>query len=125
MKLDDEFKRTTNQEFKEGDYVFRKIFVRVVIIVLLLIVIIGGISFGYKKLYVDANREIFKHSVTYTETAAQFLSKEYREYNSAESDADRNAIMQYVAERYPNLNANEIENLELRSFYNKCLKGVK
>ena len=46
MKLDDEFKRTTNQEFKEGDYVFRKIFVRVVIIVLLLIVIIGGIRSG-------------------------------------------------------------------------------
>lgn len=123
MRLDGEFKRTTDREFKEGDYVFRKFFNRGVIIVVLLVIICGAIGFGYKKFAVDANREIFKHSITYTETAAQFLAKEYQEYNKADNDADRNTIMQYVADRYPNLDTDEIENRDLRNFYNQCLRG--
>lgn len=123
MRLNDEFKRTTDREFKEGDYVFRKVFNRGVIIIVLLVIIFGAIGFGYKKFAVDANREIFKHSTTYTETAAQFLAKEYQEYNKADNDADRNTIMQYVADRYPNLDTDEIENRDLRNFYNQCLRG--
>ena len=123
MKLDDEFKRNIDKGFKEGDYVAKKIFKRGVIVFLLLFLIFTTAGLVYKKVYVDANREIFKHSIAYTETAAQFLAKEYQEYNSANNDADRNTIMQYVINRYPNLDANEIENRELRDFYNMCLKG--
>ena len=35
MKLDEDFKDEVNRQFKEGDYIFRKGFTRVVIIVLI------------------------------------------------------------------------------------------
>lgn len=125
MRLNDEFKQSTDRDFKEGDYIGRKIFNRVVIVIVSLVIIFGAIGFGYKKIAVDANREIFKHSIAYTETAAQFLAKEYQEYNKADNDTDRNTIMQYVANRYPNLNSDEIENRDLRNFYNQCIGGNK
>lgn len=123
MRLDNNFKRDIDREFKEGDYIAKKSITRGVIIVVLLIVIFSAIGFGYKRFAVDANREIFKHSIAYTETAANFLAKEYQEYNKAETAVEKTAIMQYVVNRYPNLDMNEIENSELRSFYKKCLHG--
>ena len=89
--------------------------------IVLVVVLFGALGLGYKKVYVDANREIFKHSIAYTEEAAQFITKEYREYNSTDDTAERKAIMQYVADRYPNLDMNEIENADLKAFYRKCL----
>lgn len=123
MKLDNDFRRDVDREFKEGDYIGRKIFNRGVLIVVLLVVIFGAIGFGYKKIAVDANREIFKHSTTYTETAANFLAKAYREYNQAETDVEKSAIMEYVVDRYPNLDLEDIENNDLKSFYRQCLRG--
>lgn len=123
MRLDNGFKKDIDREFKEGDYVARKFFNRGVVLVVLLVIIFAAIGFGYKKFAVDANREIFKHSIAYTETAANFLAKEYQEYNKAETDVEKTAIMQYVINRYPNLDMDEIENKELRLFYRKCLHG--
>lgn len=123
MRLDNEFKKDIDREFKEGDYIAKKSLTRGALLVVILVIFFGAIGFGYKKIAVDANREIFKHSVAYTETAANFLAKEYREYNQAETDVERTAIMQYVANRYPNLDTDEIENSDLRSFYKKCLYG--
>ena len=77
MKLDKDFKKNIDREFQEGDYVGKKLFNRGVLVVVLLVVIFGAIGFGYKRIAVDANREIFKHSTTYTETAANFLAKEW------------------------------------------------
>lgn len=123
MRLDNEFKKDIDREFKEGDYIAKKSLARGVLLVVILVIFFGAIGFGYKKIAVDANREIFKHSVAYTETAANFLAKEYREYNQAETDVEKTAIMQYVTKRYPNLDTDEIENSDLRSFYKKCLYG--
>ncbi len=123
MKLDNDFRQDVDRDFKEGDYVGRKVFNRVVLIVLLSVVIFGAIGFGYKRFAVDANREIFKHSTAYTETAANFLAKEYREYNQAETDVEKSAIMEYVIDRYPNLDLGDIENSDLKSFYRQCLNG--
>ena len=123
MKLDNDFKRDVDQQFKEGDYIFRKGFNRAVVIIVLVVVLFGALGLGYKKVYVDANREIFKHSIAYTEEAAQFITKEYREYNSTDDTADRKSIIQYVADRYPNLDMNEIENADLKAFYRKCSAG--
>lgn len=123
MRDYNEFKKETNRQFKEGDYFLKKAFVRGIIILVLIVAILGALGLGYKKLYIDANRQIFKHSITYTESAAQFLAKEYREYQEADNEADRNAIMQYVVNRYPNLSLSEIENREFRNFYSQCIKG--
>ncbi len=123
MRVDNDFKRDIDREFREADYVGKKVFGRGVVLVVLLVVIFGGIGFAYKKVAVDANRQIFKHSVAYTETAASFLAKEYKEYNKAETDVERTAIMQYVVDRYPNLDLGDIENSDLKSFYRECLRG--
>lgn len=123
MRLDNEFKKDIDREFKEGDYIARKSLTRGALLVVILVVFFGVIGFGYKKIAVDANREIFKHSVAYTETAANFIAKAYREYNQAETDVEKKTIMEYVAQRYPNLDSSEIEDREIRAFYNDCLRG--
>ena len=122
-KLDKEFKNEVNQVFRESDYIGRKVFLRVLAIVLIigLLSAIGGVF--YKEWKTDKNRDIFKNSVTYTESAASFLADSYREYNEVETDAEKNAIMQYVVMRYPNLNMDDIDNVTLRQFYHKCLIG--
>lgn len=96
-----------------------------IIAVVLFIVFCLGIGFGVKKFSVNADREIFKDSIAYTETAAAFLVDSYQEYNKAETDVERTAIMEYVAKRYPNLDSDEIEDRDIRLFYKDCLKGVK
>ncbi|MCI8345888.1 MAG: hypothetical protein HFJ42_08115 [Clostridia bacterium] len=123
MRVNKEFKANVDEDFREADYVGRKVFGRCILIVVLLVIIFGGIGLAYKRVYVDANREIFKHSVAYTETAASFLAKEYQEYNKAETDVEKTAIMQYVVDRYPNLDLGDIENSDLKSFYRECLRG--
>ena len=70
----------------------------------------------------DADREVFKESTTYNEAAASFLADAYRDYNKAETDKDRETIMQYVVMRYPNLNYNNIDNQTLRDFYRTCIE---
>lgn len=123
MKLGDGFKRNVDRQFQEGDYILKKGFGRAVVIIALVVILFGALGLGYKKVYVDANREIFKHSIAYTEEAAQFIAKEYREYNATDDTTDKKAIMQYVANRYPNLSLDDIENKDLKDFYRKCLAG--
>ena len=123
MKLDKDYKNDIDTSFKESDYIGEKLIVRIVIIAILLVVFFAAIGFVYHKITVDANRDIFKHSSTFTETAVAFLAKEYREYNLADTEDSRKAIMAYVVNRYPNLDLNLIENDDLKSFYKQCLRG--
>lgn len=122
-KLNNDFRQEVNESFREVDYVGRKIGFRILIIILIISILgaIGG--YGYKKWTVEKERDIFKSSVAYTESAAAFLADSYQEYNNAETTAEKTAIMQYVIMRYPNLDTNEIDNATLRQFYNKCLIG--
>lgn len=122
-KLDKKFKDEVNQDFREFDYVSRKAILRVLVIVLIIGVLSTVGSVLYKEWKTDKNRDIFKNSVTYTESVASFLADSYKEYNEAETDAGKNAIMQYVIMRYPNLDMDSIDNTTLRQFYNKCLIG--
>lgn len=122
-KLDNKFRQEVDDNFKEIDYVSKKLGFRIFIIALIILIIgaIGG--YGYKKLTVEKDRDIFKSSVTYTESASAFLADRYQEYSKAETPAEKTAIMQYVIMRYPNLDTDEIDNSVLRQFYNKCLIG--
>lgn len=126
-KLDKEFKRDVDNEFREGDYVCRKIGVRVFVTVAIVAVLggLGGVAYTktIKKAQVNVEREVFKESVAYTEQAASFLAKSYKEYNSAEADEDKKAIMEYVVMRYPNLDTDSIDNSTLKQFYIKCLNN--
>lgn len=126
-KLDKEFKRDVDNEFREGDYVCRKIGVRIFATVVIVAVLggLGGVAYTktIKKAQVNVEREVFKENVAYTEQAASFLAKSYKEYNSAEADGDKKAIMEYVIMRYPNLDTDSIDNSTLKQFYIKCLNN--
>lgn len=86
----------------------------------LLIVLLLVVGFGLKLFSVNSDRYVFKHSVTYTEEEAQFLSKSYKEYNETNSKEEKKAIKEYVIMRYPNISIDSIENMKLRNFYNEC-----
>lgn len=94
---------------------------------LAVVIIVGGTYTAIKwdmivgKWQTEADREVFKQTTTYSEAAASFLADSYKQYNDAETDADKNTIMEYVVMRYPNLDMDSIDNVTLRRFYNQCL----
>lgn len=86
---------------------------------------IGGVGYTLTigKWQKNAEREVFKSSTAYTEQAANFLAKSYKEYSDAETETDKNTIMEYVIMRYPNLDTDSIDNSTLKQFYIKCLNN--
>lgn len=126
-KLDKEFKNEVNNEFREMDYVGRKVGTRILIAILVLVILggIGGVGYTLTigRWQKNAEREVFKEGVAYTEQAASFLAKSYKEYSDAESDTEKNTIMEYVIMRYPNLDTDSIDNSTLKQFYIKCLNN--
>lgn len=101
----------------------RNILLAIVVAVILIAGTYTAIQWGATvgKWEKDAKRDVFKHTTNYSEEAASFLADSYKQYNDAESEADKNAIIEYVIMRYPNLDADSIENDTLRRFYNQCL----
>lgn len=121
------FKEDFDKEFNNGTYAARKTGVAVLLAVVIIIMLGGIIGVGYTstigKAQKNAEREVFKDSVAYTEQAASFLAKSYKEYNDAESDKDKDAVMEYVIMRYPNIDTDSIDNDTLKQFYMKCLEN--
>ena len=99
----------------------------VLLALLVVVIVVGGTYTAIKwdmivdKWQTEADREVFKQTTTYSEAAASFLADSYKQYNDAETDADKNTIMEYVVMRYPNLDTDSIDNSKLRQFYNQCL----
>lgn len=118
--MNKERKNEINEEFKEADYIGRKVGIRVAFIIIV-ICIIGGIGGKiYKEWSVGKDREIFKQSVTYNESAATFLADSYKQYNEAQTKDEKEAIKNYVIMRYPDLDLSNIDNTKLKAFYNEC-----
>ena len=118
-------KKTTkeiNEEFSILDYISHKIMVRAIFVFVIFSVLFGFGAMQYKKYKTEKERDIFKQSTSYNESAASFIADAYVQYNDAESEEDQLAIMEYVRMRYPNLDATHIENATLRQFYNKCIE---
>lgn len=126
-KLDKDFKNEFDNELREGTYVTRKIGIRILIAIAVVVVLSGIGKVRYTltvgKWQKNAEREVFKDSVAYTEQAASFLAKSYKEYSDAETETDKNTIMEYVILRYPNLDTDSIDNSTLKQFYIKCLNN--
>ena len=125
--INDFNKNEFNNDLKNADYVTRKIGIRILAIIVLLTIVGGAGGVIYTKTIgkaqKNAEREVFKESVAYTEQAASFLAKSYKEYNDAETKADKKTIMEYVIMRYPNLDTDSIDNDKLKQFYIKCLNN--
>ena len=126
-KIDKKFKEEFDNELREGTYVTRKIGVRILAGIAIVAVLggVGGVAYTrtIEKAQKNAEREVFKSTVAYTEQASSFLAKSYKEYNDAKTDADKKAIMEYVIMRYPNLDTDFIDNSTLKQFYIKCLNN--
>lgn len=122
-RLDKDFKKEVNKVVSEGSYLFLKVGIRILLVVGILATLIVFGKVMLKKFTVEKEREIFKQSVTYTENAASFLADSYKQYKEAETESEKNTIMEYVVMRYPNLDVDEIDNEELKNFYNKCVIG--
>lgn len=120
--MNKEIRKEINEEFSIFDYVSRKIMMRTIIVIIIfgVLFVVGGMQ--YKKYKTEKEREIFKQSTSYNESAASFIADTYVQYNDAESEEEQLAIMEYVRMRYPNLDATHIENATLRQFYNKCIE---
>ena len=99
----------------------------VLLALLAVVIVVGGTYTAIKwdmivdKWQTEADREVFKQTTTYSEAAASFLADSYKQYNDADTEADKNTIMEYVVMRYPNLDTDSIDNSKLRQFYNQCL----
>lgn len=126
-KLDKEFKQDVDKEVREGTYIVRKVGTKILIAIAVLAILggIGGVGYTLTigKWQKNAEREVFKRSTAYTEQAANFLAKSYKEYSDAETETDKNTIMEYVIMRYPNLDTDSIDNSTLKQFYIKCLNN--
>ena len=99
----------------------------ILLALLAVVIVVGGTYTAIQwdaivgKWQTEADREVFKQTTTYSEVAASFLADSYKQYNDAETDTDKNTIMEYVVMRYPNLDIDSIDNATLRQFYNQCL----
>lgn len=126
-KIAKEFKQDVDKEVREGTYIVRKVGSKILIAIAVLSILggIGGVGYTLTigKWQKNAEKEVFKSSTAYTEQAASFLAKSYKEYNEAESDTEKNTIMEYVILRYPNLDTDSIDNSTLKQFYIKCLNN--
>ena len=126
-KLDKEFKQDVDKEVREGIYIVRKVGTKILIAIAVLAILggIGGVGYTLtiSKWQKNAEREVFKSSTAHTEQAANFLAKSYKEYSDAETETDKNTIMEYVIMRYPNLDTDSIDNSTLKQFYIKCLNN--
>lgn len=123
LKEFDEFKHELDVAEHIGSHLIQRYLLKTIIV----LIIVGAVGFGAtfmkKKAIKDAEREIFKSTVTYTESAASFLADSYKQYCNAKDDTEKKAIMEYVSMRYPNLDTDCIQNDQLRIFYNKCIGG--
>lgn len=126
-KLNKEFKQDVDKELRDGTYIVHKIGTKILITIATLSILggIGGVGYTLTigKWQKNAEREVFKSSTAYTEQAANFLAKSYKEYSDAETETDKNTIMEYVIMRYPNLDTDSIDNSTLKQFYIKCLNN--
>jgi len=127
VRKKNEFQEEVDTNFREAGYVGRRFGFWFFIVVVIVVIVVGLIGVGYtytiQKAQTNAEREVFKNTVAYTEQMSSFLAKSYKEYNDAETDSDKSAIMEYVVMRYPNIDTNSIDNATLKIFYTQCLKG--
>ena len=127
MRVDKEFKQEFNQEMANVNYVGMKVGVKILIVIVILTILGGVGTVAYTrtigKAQKNAEREVFKSTVAYTEQMASFLAKSYKEYNDTDDKAEQSTIMEYVIMRYPNIDTDSIDNATLKQFYTKCLNN--
>lgn len=121
--IDKDVKREIDEGISTGWYAAKKILVRIVVAVLVLSVISVAGNFAYSYWETNADRVIFKQSVTYNEGMLDDLAKYKYELESAEDDVEKSAIAQLVNSRFANFDESKIENESLKNFLRDCRNG--
>lgn len=119
MKADKDFKKEFDQGFANASYAGRK-FILCGIIIILICSIIG---FGYRYVSTNADRVIFKQSITYNEGKLDNLAKYQLEMSQAKNPEEKAAIQEYVNSVYSNFDESKIENQSLKQFLIDCRNG--
>lgn len=121
--IDKDTKREICADISTGWYVARKVLVRIVAVVLVLSAVGAACNFAYSYWKTNADRVIFKQSVTYNEGILDDLAKYKYELESAEDDVEKSAIAQLVNSRFANFDESKIESYDLRKFLEDCRNG--
>lgn len=120
MKIDKEFKHDVDTGISEGWYVAKKFFAKIAIVVVVATIFFGVIGFAYKMAATNADRVIFKQSVTYNEGMLDDLAKYQYEYNSTDDETEKKAIATLVRNRFANFDKSKIENHDILKFLEEC-----
>lgn len=120
MRPDKDFKDEFNQEFANGNYVTKKIGGKVGIIILIVVIVATVGGFGLKMFNTNADRVVFKQSITYNEGVTDDLAKYKLEMIRSDDDVEKNAIAEMVNSRFANYDESKIENYDLREFLQNC-----
>lgn len=121
--IDKDTKREICADISTGWYVARKVLVRIVAVVLVLSAVGAACNFAYSYWKTNADRVIFKQSVTYNEGMLDDLAKYRFQMETAEDDVEKAAIAQIVNNRFANFDENKIESYDLRKFLEDCRNG--
>ena len=73
----------------------------------------------FKMRYTNADREVFKQSVTYNEGMLDDIAKYHYEYTQAD-EVGKKAIASLVRSRFANFDKSKIENIDLIKFLEEC-----
>lgn len=98
---------------------------KVVTTALVSVALISSIYFApniyqhFKMRYTNADREVFKQSVTYNEGMLDDLAKYQYEYMQAD-EVEKKAIASLVRSRFANFDKSKIENTDLIKFMEEC-----
>jgi len=120
MKADKEFRTEFDGEYANVKYAGRKVGKTIIIWVIVLSVISTIFGVGFKMFNKNADRLIFKQSVTYNEGVLDDLAKYRLEMIKAEDDIEKNAIAEMVNSRFANYDESKIENSDLKEFLRDC-----
>lgn len=121
--IDKDTKREICADISTGWYVARKVLVRIVAVVLVLSAVGAACNFAYSYWKTNADRVIFKQSVTYNEGMLDDLAKYRFQMETAEDDVEKAAIAQIVNNRFANFDESKIESYDLRKFLEDCRNG--
>jgi len=101
---------------------FKKIMIGILIFVGVVIIAfsfkLGGLEWQlfFKPKEEEVKRKVFEETKSYVQGKIQDLAKYHEEYQKAETEEDKEAIKQFIQERFSDFDADNINSVPLRNF---------
>jgi len=120
MKPDKEFRKEFDAEYANAGYASRKVGKTILIWVLIVTIICSIAGVGLKMWHVNADRVIFKQSLTYNEGVLDDLANYRLQMIQTDDEIEKKAIAEMINSRFANYDESKIENDDLRRFLKDC-----